>query len=318
MRSTDPGLLAVEVQPRYRDLLSGHWPVVAHPEPDELLSSWLHRLAVGNGVPPKAFGPALDLGSGAWSGRLDLVLPAPVRDQLVRCTGVTSEAVGGMTLAGVGARALVLPLRSDLSPGRRGRRQAAWLQFCPRCLVEDAQPYFRRDWRLATTIACPRHGGRLLDRCPSCKQGLAPFAQDSLRSQTECAACGFDLAAAKAPRLGPTAQRAAANLADLGRSATDANPALVDAILALPAKLDPRAPALTALPTSDRARALPALARAIDRLFADPVAGSAGRKRRLRAPPQASLPSLLAAYATLRRRRCDRLPGTADVEPSSS
>ena len=58
------------------DLLSGRWPVVASPEPDELLSSWLHRLAFGNGLPPKAFGPALDLGSGAWSGRLDLALPA--------------------------------------------------------------------------------------------------------------------------------------------------------------------------------------------------------------------------------------------------
>ena len=79
MRSTDPALLAIEVQPRYRDLLSGHWPVVANPEPDELLSSWLHRLAFGNGLPPKAFGPALDLGSGAWSGRLDLALPAIVR-----------------------------------------------------------------------------------------------------------------------------------------------------------------------------------------------------------------------------------------------
>ena len=260
-RTTDPALLAVEVQPRYRDLLSGLWPIVARPEPDELLSSWLHRLAFGNGVPPKAFGPALDLGSGAWSGRLDLALPAFVRDRLVRCTGVTPGAIGGMTLAGAGPRALLLPLRADLSPGRRGRRQAAWLQFCPRCLAEDAQPYFRRDWRLATTIACANHGSRLLDRCPACGQGLAPFDQASLRPQNDCAACGFDLAGAKAPRLGAVARRAAANLADLGRSVTDANPAVVDAILGLPALLDPQAPPLTALPTSDRARALPALAR---------------------------------------------------------
>ena len=311
MRSTDPALLAIEVQPRYRDLLSGHWPVVAGPEPDELLSSWLHRLAFSNGLPPRAFGPALDLGSGAWSGRLDLALPAIVQDRLVRCTGLTPGAVGGMTLAGVGARALLLPLRADLSPGRRGRRQAAWLQFCPQCLAEDEQPYFRREWRLATTIVCARHGSRLLDRCPACGQGLAPFNQASLRPQNDCAACGFDLASAKAPRLGAGARRAAANLADLGRRVTDANSAVVDAILALPAKLDPlRAAALTALPASDRARALPALARDIDRLFAAVTDGDASRKRRVEnmpAAPKASLPALLAAYAAVRQRRRGRI-----------
>ena len=197
-----------------------------------------------------------------------------------------------MTLAGIGARALLLPLRADLSPGRRGRRQAAWLQFCPQCLAEDEQPYFRRQWRLATTIACARHGSRLLDRCPACGQALAPFNQASLRAQNDCAACGFDLASAKAPRLGAGARRAAANLADLGRRVTDANSAVVDAILALPAKLDPlRAAALTALPTSDRARALPALARDIDRLFAAATEGppaesgaSKQRRRRRRRP----------------------------------
>jgi hypothetical protein len=302
----DPALLAIEVQPRYRDLLSGHWPVVARPEPEELLSSWLHRLAFGNGVPPKAFGPALDLGSGAWSGRLDLALPEIVRDRLVRHTALTPGAVGGMTLAGFGARTLVLPLRADLSPGRRGRRQAAWLQFCPQCLAEDGQPYFRREWRLATTIACARHGSRLLDRCPACGQGLAPFNQASLRPQNDCAACGFDLASAKAPRLGAGARRAAANLADLGRRVTDANSAVVDAILALPAKLDPlRAAALTALPTSDRARALPALASDIDRLCAAATNGTTNRKRCVETTPapQASLPALLAAYAAVCQRR---------------
>jgi hypothetical protein len=138
-------------------------------------------------------------------------------------------------------------------------------------------------------------------------EGLAPFSQASLRPQNGCAACGFDLASAKAPRLGTGARRAAAKFAELGRGMTDANSAVVDAILALPAKLDPlRAAALTALSTSDRARALPALARDIDRLFAAATNGPASRQQRVEttpAAPQASLPALLAAYAAVRQRR---------------
>ena len=71
---------------------------------------------------------------------------------------------------------------------------------------------------------------------------------------------GFDLASAKAPRLGAGARRAAAILAALGRSVADADAAVLDAILALPAKLDPlRAAALTALPCV-RSRPRPACA----------------------------------------------------------
>jgi hypothetical protein len=151
---------------------------------------------------------------------------------------------------------------------------------------------------------------------------LAPFNQASLRPQNDCATCGFDLANAKAPRLGMVARRAAANLAELGRRVTDANSAVVDAILALPAKLDPlRAAALTALSTSDRARALPALAREIDRLFAATTNGGASRKRyveKIPAAPQASLHALLAAYAALRQRRGVRFSAIAAVRSSSS
>ena len=261
MRSTDPALLAIEVQPRYRDLLSGHWPVVAGPEPDELLSSWLHRLAFGNGLPPRAFGPALDLGSGAWSGRLDLALPAIVRDRLVRCTGLTPEAGRRHDARrGWGARAFVAVARRSFAragggggkpPGCNSVRNV-WPKTSNR--ISGGNGAWRR------RSLCARHGSRLLDRCPACGQGLAPFNQASLRPQNDCAACGFDLASAKAPRLGAGARRAAADLADLGRRVTDANSAVVDAILALPAKLDPlRAAALTALPCV-RSRPRPACA----------------------------------------------------------
>src|SRR5208337_126771 len=72
-------------------------------------------------------------------------------------------------------------------------------------------------------------------------------------------------------------------------------------------KLDPlRAAALTALPASDRARALPGLASDIDRLLAAVTEGDASRKRRVEnmpAAPKASLPALLAAYAAVCQRR---------------
>lgn len=172
-RSTDPALLAIEVQPRTRDLLSGHWPVVANPEPDELISSWLHRLAVGAGLPQEGEDWRSIWVPARRSGRLDLALPEIVRDRLVRCTGLAYGAVGGMTLAGVGARALLVPLRADLSPGRRGRRQAAWLQFCPQCsLPNTGNPISggNRAWRRRSPIA--RHGSRLTDRCPASRAGI--------------------------------------------------------------------------------------------------------------------------------------------------
>jgi len=92
---------------------------------------------------------------------------------------------------------------------------------------------------------------------------------------------------------------------------TDANSAVVDAILPLPAKLDPlRAAALTALPCVRSRPRLPALPRDIDRLFAAATNGAASRKQRVEttpAAPEASSPALLAAYGALRQRRRDRI-----------
>ncbi len=150
---------------------------------------------------------------------------------------------------------------------------------------------------------------------------MAPFNQASLKAvRTIAPPHGFDLASAKAPRLGAGARRAAAILAALGRRVTDADAAVVDAIL-LPAKLDPlQAAALTSLPASERARALSAWARDIDRLSAAATNGGASRERsaeRMPAGPQASLPALLKAYATVRRRRATASQEIASVRSPS-
>ena len=85
----------------------------------------------------------------------------------------------------------------------------------------------------------------------------------------------------------------------------NANSAVVEAILALPAKLDPRRAG-----SGVKSRPRPAvLARDIDRPAAA-TNGGASRKRpvkRMPAAAQASLPASLAAYAAVRQRRCDRI-----------
>lgn len=45
--------------------------------------------------------------------------------------------------------------------------------YCPKCLAEDEQPYFRLSWRYAFTTVCVRHGVLLADQCPRC--GLPPW-----------------------------------------------------------------------------------------------------------------------------------------------
>lgn len=45
----------MQVAPRelYRDVAHTRWPVAIEPHADELLSSWLHRLANANGISPE-------------------------------------------------------------------------------------------------------------------------------------------------------------------------------------------------------------------------------------------------------------------------
>jgi hypothetical protein len=119
----------VEPQPRYRDMQPDRWPVTIAPQDDELLSSWLHRLALANGLAPRHLSDVLGCGAGMWSARLDLKLPDGILDVLHQQTDVARERILRMTLrVGPGAR-LLLPL----SPRRRpqGRDLAAILSTVP-------------------------------------------------------------------------------------------------------------------------------------------------------------------------------------------
>ncbi|MCH2396436.1 MULTISPECIES: TniQ family protein [Alphaproteobacteria] len=202
--------LEIGIGPRYRDVVSQRWPVIVAPQSEELLSSWLHRLAIANGVAPRDFArvlgsasrPGSGPGSGLWSAALDLRLPAPVAACLLTHTGVSRQKLAAMSLTRSAWRPLLLPLRS-----RVRRSRSTWLQYCSCCLAEDAQSYFRRRWRLATWISCPDHGCGLRDRCRSCGSGIAASDQPDLVPQHLCVRCGFDLRRAPKVAVSTAARR---------------------------------------------------------------------------------------------------------------
>jgi hypothetical protein len=137
------------------------WPVHPSPLEDELLSSWVARLAHANHQSAQTFAAV------TWPGRqilhqgLDRTVDPEVLELLATRARVAPERVRATTLAAyagwlceVYARAQKTPWILSTGPQFRQRQG---LPFCPACLAGPAPPYFRRRWRLAfvTAIEAP-------------------------------------------------------------------------------------------------------------------------------------------------------------------
>lgn len=202
----------IEIRERYGNVVGDRWPASIAPCPDELLSSWLHRLAIANGIPPKSFAGVLGLGEGMWSSRLDLLLPRHVAVLLGHRTAITQKSIRKMMMTSGTLDPLLLPLRENAQ-----RNRSTWMQYCPSCLASDATPYFRRQWRIASRVSCFEHGRGLRDRCPACRSGIAAFDQAELLPQHFCARCGYDLRAASKIPITVAARKLERAIADICR-----------------------------------------------------------------------------------------------------
>lgn len=176
-------MLTEQLLPRRRIEAIAPWPYQPAPLPDELLSSFLCRLAVGMDLKPITF---LNTVFGSRKNLLaqDLDNHAPERI-IERVSAGTQRS--GYELADCTLPSYVGTLLTTHNP--RGRnpwllpttidnniRHRFGLQYCPACLAEDERPYYRKIWRLGFVTACTRHGKRLRDRCPRCVAPLHPHA----------------------------------------------------------------------------------------------------------------------------------------------
>jgi len=183
------------------------WPCHPKPLPDELLSSWLVRIAHAHRLKVQTFchlifGKERQI----WNRDIDRFAPRWIIHRLSPYTG-TSLADAYQTSLGT-YRGLLYPYRRDSGVLRwilplnmwHRKHMGFGLQFCPACLAEDIEPYYRKRWRVALYTCCTRHNTMLYDRCPACGAGVAfhrielgYYDRAESWSLTHCHDCGFDL-----------------------------------------------------------------------------------------------------------------------------
>lgn len=192
-------------------MLSGKiWPAHPHPLPDELLSSWIVRVAAANGVRLQPlcwmlFGNA----QSPWNRDIDRNAPPWLIKAFSQRIGISYWDIFHTTLVtyrtrlyprrqAVGQLRWILPIKSQGM-----QRTAFGQQFCPECLATDAIPYFRKQWRVALYTYCPIHHVEMHDACPACGKPVAIFRGDFGRELKDarpihvCHACGCDFREAK-------------------------------------------------------------------------------------------------------------------------
>lgn len=175
------------------------------------------RLAHANGLKAQSLANrAFGSQSSFWARDQDKLASPVVIERLSELTGQESDDLRALTLATYegtlycshnpfGNTRWILPL-GIYHRTRRGYGT----QFCPLCLFNDSEPYFRRRWRLALVTMCDRHGIMLHDRCPACEAPIIWFRNELGHRQelatgqsAKCWQCGFDLR--RAPAIGPPA-----------------------------------------------------------------------------------------------------------------
>ncbi|WP_350310416.1 TniQ family protein [Pseudomonas sp. ME-P-057] len=154
-------------------------PIHTQPKSDEILSSWLVRLALCNRLPIHTFYRSL-LGyrGEIWTRDIDR---HPSLDLLETLSDVTSLPVlrlKNLSLSYYESKLFEeLPYNGDVpwvvpvGIYHRSRLRLS-MQYCPRCLYEDDAPYYRKAWRTALCVICPDHRCLLLDCCAACKSPI--------------------------------------------------------------------------------------------------------------------------------------------------
>lgn len=189
----------------------GIWPIHPRLLPEELLSSWLFRIAKAHKIKLHTFTHRAFPGIAIWNRDVDKAPSHELLKLLASKTGRPLSEVYQSTLASYEGYLYESNVKlghphwiTTIGVYHRNRKNCG-LSFCPICLREDSEPYFRRIWRIGFSVVCLKHKTLLLDCCPRCKSPISFHRNDftnkyeaSGRSISQCYYCDFALMSSQA------------------------------------------------------------------------------------------------------------------------
>lgn len=173
------------------------WPIHLHPKHDELMSSWLVRLAFSYRLTPYSFSHTILPHIKIWTRDIDLHGNSELEGLLSQKTGTPIEKVKQTLLLRYDSKIVEQINRAGnnfwiLPLGKYHRiNQDYGMMACPQCLKES--PYFKTFWRLSCCTICLKHRCYFIDRCQRCGQPINFHKVDVGHSINQCFNCGCTL-----------------------------------------------------------------------------------------------------------------------------
>jgi hypothetical protein len=172
--------------------------VVPLPKKDELLSSWLLRLAFAHERIMTTFISLFIKQDGSKISAIDIDFRYydELFDVIATKSNLDKKQILQMSLRS--EEGYLYHCNDCLYPPKQIRklldkRTHNGLLYCPKCLKEDEIPYWRKHWRYWFYNACTKHNVFLTDRCWVCYEPIKLYKMQNTDGVVYCGKCGNDL-----------------------------------------------------------------------------------------------------------------------------
>ena len=153
-----------------------YWPGYIPPEKDELLSSWIYRVANEHKIKPYSFTRYYFNNPSFWTRDVDKFITTNVLNTILKYTPLNELQIKQMLLSSFDNVIYQGRLSVSYTNGLTNlgifsaKRKGYGLLLCSKCLIKN--PYYKKEWRLLTSLICLTCKSYLIDNCPKCNNPI--------------------------------------------------------------------------------------------------------------------------------------------------